>query len=414
MFWKPMMRLGRDIGTAIFLIVAPLFQSTGHSQFGQSGFFNDMLNQALPRVNQPYGQPVGSSTYNGLSNGYNSAQPANTAYPTSSLTSTGFNSGLVPNAIGRSRDWKLGVGVDNLDTGSIVRSVSPGSAAQRAGIEQNDLIVAISGYQVGIIEGRLNDVGDQIRRTADINGRVRALVRDARTGQLQNIDIQLDSASTGVSGMVITRDQSNLGYGSILTVKINNVSRPFYEVQGGQTISQIYGQGPYPFELHYDPRYIDPRDQYELTATITSPNGQLLYSLPQPISMNQQSLPPNVSLTLEGVGSVIQASYPGDPNQLNQVFQQLLGRYPSAKEQVAWSSYLSQGNSIADLRAKILGSPNYYDRLGNDPQRYVQSVYEAILARNISQAELVAWTNRLQQLQGQRELLVRELIQQSN
>ncbi len=47
---------------------------------------------------------------------------------------------------------------------------NPIAPAQQAGIEQGDLIVAIGGAQVGLIGGRLNDVGEQIRRSADMNG----------------------------------------------------------------------------------------------------------------------------------------------------------------------------------------------------------------------------------------------------
>ncbi len=290
--------------------------SVGSAQFSQPGFFNDLMNQAIPRMN-PTVPEMASTAIQAICR-----QVGLSTLPNNTFANATVSPSLVPGSIGRARDWRLGVGVDSLETGALVRNVTPGGAAQRAGLEQGDLIVAISGYQVGYVEGRLNDVGEQIRRTADINGRVRALVLDARTGQLQNLDVQLDSASTGVSGSVITRDRNNLPYGSILTVKLIKHHSPLLRGAGGQTISQVYGSGPFPFEIHYDPRYIDPSNQYQLTATITTSTGQLIYTLPQPISMNQQGLPPNLQLILEPAGNVIQASYSGDPGQLNAVFQQ--------------------------------------------------------------------------------------------
>ncbi|MDZ4851741.1 MAG: YbaY family lipoprotein [Pirellulaceae bacterium] len=386
------------------------------AQFGSGGMFGDLLNQALPRIapsNNQQGYP-GSYT-NAPMNGQNN-------YPsTVPMNNSGFNTGMVPGQIsGRPRDWTLGVALDNLDTGAIVRQVSTGSPAQRANIEQGDVIVAIGGAQVGMVDGRLNDVGEQIRRSANTNGYVRALVLDARTNRLQNVEINLDSASTGIAGTAITRDRANLSYGSILRVKLENVTRPFYEVSGGETEIQVYGSGPYNFELNYDPRFIDPRDQYRLNASITNASRQPLYALRQPIAVPSSGMPSNIRLDLEsmrdlqmsGGGGVIQASYPADPSLLNQVFQQLLGRMPSAKEEVAWSSYLAQGNSIDDLKAKIIGSPNYYDRMGNNPSLFVQSMIQIIKGEPATSQEIAAWTNRLQQYQGQREALVREFIQQ--
>jgi hypothetical protein len=80
---------------------------------------------------------------------------------------------------------------------------------------------------------------------------------------------------------------------------------------------------------------------------------------------------------------------------------------------VAWSSYLAQGNSVDDLKAKILGSPNFYDRVGNNPTVFVQSMIQLLTNRQPTPQEVSAWTRRLNEYQGQREELVREFIQQS-
>ena len=396
-----------------------LFANPAFAQFGNQGFFSDLLNQALPRVAPMNNQP-GMQGYPGNPSSIPGGIPAN--FPSTSMTNTGINTGLVPGQVsGRPRDWTLGVALDNLDTGAIVRQTTAGSPAQRAGLEQGDIIVAIGGSQVGLVEGRLNDVGEQIRRSADMNGRVRALVLNARTSRLQNIEINLDSASTGVIGIAQTSDRANLPFGSLLKIRLENASRPFAEVSGGETLVQIYGPGPYNFEMHYDPRYIYPGDQYRLNASITDATGRMMYALPQPLNVPPTGLPSNLRLDLQslrdlqvnnGSGGVIQASYPGDLNQLNLVFQQLLGRVPSAKEQVAWSSYLMQGNSMNDLKAKLLGSANFYDRVGNNPTVFIQSMIQVLKGKPATNEEIVAWSNRLQQYQGQREELVREFMQQ--
>ncbi len=73
-----------------------------------------------------------------------------------------FGGTLMPN-----QDWRLGVQVDNLDTGVFIRQVAPNSAAARANLEVNDVIVAVAGQQVGYVDGRPIDVGTEIKRRAD-------------------------------------------------------------------------------------------------------------------------------------------------------------------------------------------------------------------------------------------------------
>ncbi len=380
-----------------FLALA-MFGSTGFAQFGNSGFFSDLLNQALPRV-----QPTNPNAPPGFPTSAN-VNP----FPSTSTVTNNTNGWAQGQLSGRPRDWSLGVAIDNTDIGALIRQVQPNSPAQQAGLEPGDVVIAIGGSQVGLVEGRLNDIGDQIRRSADINGRVRALVLDGRSSRLQNIDINLDSSSTGLSGAVFTRDRGNLPFGSILTVKLENASRPFYEVSGGMVTLQVSGPGPYPFEMNFDPRYIDARDQYRINANITDSRGQLVYAMRQPMVYLPATGGSNIRLEMESLrelqtgssGGVITASYPGDPNVLNQIYQQLLGRLPSAKEQIAWGQYLSQGNSINDLKAKILGSPNFYDRVGNNPQVFIQTMIQSLKGQPATAQEVTAWLSRLQQYQG--------------
>jgi uncharacterized lipoprotein YbaY len=398
---------------AVFGLVVSL-SNLSLAQFSNQGIFGDLL-QALPRINQT----------NPANPGFPMGVPASTnAFPdnNSPMASSGFgnNNWTQGTITGRPRDWSLGVAIDNTDTGCVVRQVQPNSPAQRAGIEQGDLIVAIGGSQVGLIGGRLNDVGEQIRRSADVNGNVDALVQDGRTLRLQRIPVSLESASTSLAGIVTTRDRISLPFGSILTVKLENASRQFYDVNGGQVQLAINGNGPFGFEMHYDPRFIDPRDQYRLTAFISDSRGQMIYGLAQPLPVSPGNMSSNIRLELESLrdlqarsnGSVITASYGADPNLLNQIYMQLLNRAPNAKEQIAWSQYLSQGNSINDLKAKILGSPNFYDRVGQNPQVFIQTMIQLLKNQPGSPQEVQAWLNRLQQYQGQREEVVREFLQQ--
>ncbi len=393
-----------------------VFSNSSSAQFSNQGFFGDLLNQALPRMNST--NPTAPGFPQGIPTSTSAFQNNNSPIANSGFGNNNWNQGTIT---GRPRDWSLGVALANTETGCLVQQVQPNSPAQRAGIEQGDLIVAIGGSQVGLVSGRLNDVGEQIRRSADLNGNVEALVQDGRTLRLQRIPVSLDSASTGITGIVTIRDRGTLPYGTILTVKLENASRPFYEVSGGQVQLQVNGTGPFGFEMHYDPRFIEARDQYRLSAFISDSRGQMIYGLRQALAVSPANMPSNIRLDLESLrdlqvgssGGVITASYGADPNLLNEIYMQLLNRQPNAKEQIAWSQYLSQGNSINDLKAKILGSPNFYDRVGQNPQLFIQTMIPLLKKGQFaSPQEVQAWLNRLQQYQGQREEVVREFLQQ--
>ena len=102
--------------------------------------------------------------------------------------------------------WRLGIYPEDTDTGVRVAEVVRGSAAERVGLEVNDRLVSIGGYQVGYVGGTLYDIGAEFERHADANGWVRVLVQNNRDGKLMNLPLQLDSrheSSTGVISRVL-------------------------------------------------------------------------------------------------------------------------------------------------------------------------------------------------------------------
>ena len=75
-------------------------------------------------------------------------------------------------------NFRLGIYSRNTDTGVLVTSVNAGSVAQQSGIEAQDIIIAVNGYQVGIINGRTYDIAEELARRVDAQGRVMLLVRN--------------------------------------------------------------------------------------------------------------------------------------------------------------------------------------------------------------------------------------------
>ncbi|MEQ1826402.1 MAG: YbaY family lipoprotein [Pirellula sp.] len=374
----------------------------------------DIVRGAQPRVNLGVPPGVPASTPNFPQT---SVDPNAPSYPSSG----GYGAPmLVPNR----KDWKLGVYVQNTEVGAVVTQVAPGSAGQQAGLEPNDVIVAVSSSRIGIVDNRPVELADEIRRNTDAYGRVSLLVFDSRQRMLQNIPVSMNSNSSAIAGSVALRDRIQLPFGSLLTVQIQNASKPFYEINGGKSVIRVDGTGPFAFELNCDPRYIDPRDQYQVYASISSGN-QELYRLAQPVPVNPSALGQPLVMVLDRStygadgtsnpfpgGNVINAGYPSlDVNQLNQLFVQLLGRNPSNREILAWQAYLQQGNSINDLKVKLLSSAQFRERFGSE-NSYIQQLITSVYGRVPNQQELAFWMGRLQAT-GSPESVVTEMLSRS-
>ncbi|MFN9606098.1 MAG: YbaY family lipoprotein [Planctomycetota bacterium] len=333
------------------------------------------------------------------------------------------------------RNWKLGVYVRNYDVGAMVQQIDAGSAAQTAGINVGDVIVAVAGNRIGEFDGRVVDIGDELRRSADPFGRVSLVIQDARTKNLRATVVTLSSSSGQTTGSVAVGDRASLPSGSVLTVQITNVSKPFFEVAGGKSVSRAEGVGPFPFSLNYDPRYIDSRDQYALNAWITW-NNQVIYSMRQPIPVAASGLTQSFQLvaergnylatsggtTIPGIstssGNPISSASPGygnvpgatDAAALNQLLVAVLGRPASSAELLAWQSFLQQGKSLNDVAIKLMTSNQYRERFPTD-SAYIQQVLQTLTGRPPTDAEVQAWMARLQSV-GSAERVIAEMLAQ--
>ncbi len=385
---------------------------------------------AVPRINYPTG--TNGSGFGGVPYGSTQGLPP-TLGQIGPTYGGNFQGGTNQPLMIAQKNWRLGVRVQNTEIGAVVQEVDPNSAAQQAGVFAGDIIVAVGGSRIGEFDGRTVDIADEMRRNVDPYGRISMVVQDSRNLSLRPVRLTLNATSGSLSGSIATRDRSALPYGATLVVELRNVSRPFYEVSGGKTILRADGVGPFPFELNFDQRYIDPRDQYQLNALITY-NNQVVYSLPQPIAVSPAALsqPFNVVLdrgvyqpisggtfagaptnTNPNFPSDIVSGYPGvaDANVIAQLFQNLLGRSPRSQEIIAWQEYLRQGNSVNAIAAKLMSTPQYRERFANDAS-YVQQAFTSLTNRAPTSAEVSYWLGRLQAT-GSMERMITEILSQS-
>ena len=63
-----------------------------------------------------------------------------------------------------------------------------------------------------------------------------------------------------------------------------------------------------------------------------------------------------------------------------------------------------------DIRAQILSSDEYYNRVGADPNVYVQQAYRDATGRDLRGNEVDQWINRLRLLRNDRSAFVREMV----
>jgi len=84
--------------------------------------------------------------------------------------------------------WQLGAYLVNTANGVLIQQVVPGGIAANSGLKAGDVVVSVAGYQVGYVNGRAVDLVYEISRRVDAYGRVRLVVFDAFTRQLNRYD----------------------------------------------------------------------------------------------------------------------------------------------------------------------------------------------------------------------------------
>ncbi len=315
------------------------------------------------------------------------------------------------------RRWRLGVTGDNLPTGTgvLVRQVSSGSSAARARIEPGDLIVNVGGFQVGMVEGRLYDLAEEINRRADISGMVTLVVQDHNTGQLASVPIQLDNHDSRLTGGLTYRERSPLPIDAIVTVQIENVTRPYYTVRNGTTQFRPVPGANIPFEIAYDASYINAQDTYQVRASISS-GGRTILDTPQPQRVLTGGAPNKVQLVLAPVpgqgGGVITAGYPNYnsiDDRLTAMYRKFLNRDPLPLELAGLRLMPGIDSRLETIPLDIMAGQEYYDMTGNNNAVWLERVFSQIVKRPPTQSELQQWLQRYAQLGNSRTDLLRQL-----
>ncbi len=187
----------------------------------------------------------------------------------SQRTVPGIKPNYIPPAGFPNRQVKLGIYGSNTATGVTINRIVPGAAAGQAGLEVRDTIVTVGGYQVGMVDGRLYDLGDELSRRVDAAGRVTLLVRNHRSGQLVNVPVNFSSTATVIEGSIRSTDRRPLSRGDSLIVRLLDVTSPGWNnvVIRQQNLGSPV-RWPVNYRLDVDTMTIRPRHRYAVDAQI--------------------------------------------------------------------------------------------------------------------------------------------------
>jgi uncharacterized lipoprotein YbaY len=282
------------------------------------------------------------------------------------------------------------------------------------------VIIAVGGYQVGYVNGALFDLGDELRRRTEPDGKVTFLVFDGRNRQLRSMPVTLVQQSQGkVRGQVLCRERITLSSQAVLTVRLRDVTYPSWQnVQVGQHVIPNPPHPPISYTIDFDPSTIYPDHRYALDAWVVD-RGQVVLqtAATTPVNPTAATTPIPLTLVKPGGGSStntlpgnVYAS--GQLDQINQWYRQYLQRDATTQELSAWQAHLQAGRTLQDVQAYILSSSEYYDRLGNQNSRYLSELYRNLFGRQPTAAELAAFQSQYQQYGGARSLFVQQVLQQ--
>ncbi len=330
-------------------------------------------------------------------------------------TSAGFEDPRAMQPMATTPNWTLGIAPRNTDRGVLIERIQPGSPAAQARLEVGDVIINVGGYQVGNVEQRVYDVGDEIRRRATPQGTASLLVYSRRTRDLEPVVVNLQSSSIVVRGVVFRRDRQALPQGAVLQVRIDNVTRPYAGATGDAQSFAITSQSQIPFELNLDRQFIYPTDRYQIQASIAYGN-QILYTSAQAVPIDLTSNP--APLQLEVVNAIGQASgsqsysvgySPNNANEIRNYYVNYLRREPQSTEMQAWMDHFNRGRSKAELPISLLGSQDFYDSVGQNNTAFINQIFRVVVGKPPSQIELNQWLQALQNSGNNRNAIVRQL-----
>lgn len=376
-----------------------LFSTSPVLPGGPSGSFNN-----------PYLPGGGTLPVNPVPSTLNPSNPGNPQDTGRARVTSPMNPNYNPAQPGTQNKWRLGVYSKDGETGVVIHDVVPGSAAANAGLEINDVIIAVNGYQVGYVNGQLFDCGTEFERLATNDGWVRLLVLNNRSNnnpqapKLVNVPVKLDSRLSNLRGTVAWQPRQNLPANAILNIELQEVigNNGHAMTFASQQIKNINNY-PANFQIDYDPGHISNQGRYFVQASVVVDGREVYRTASSQRVLDQIGQPRPVTLQLNQVQQQQNPNtnpYPTGPQvmdqeaqvaQIVQWFQQYLGRNPKDQELAVWLDALRKGYTMAQVQRDLLAHQQFFNRCGGDKQAYITQLHQLLVNRAPRQDELDYW-----------------------
>jgi len=317
----------------------------------------------------------------------------------------------------RNQPWHLGIRGINTRTGVLVREVELNSAAQRAGIREGDSVITVGGSQVGLVGTRLIELDQEINRLANQSGQIALVTHSQQSGRIQLMEVQLQTAQVGLTGVITNLNRLNLPVDSFINVQIVNVSRPHFGVRNGSISLRSNGSSTLPFTIAYDPEFIYPQDRYEVSANVTS-RGNLLFHSEQNYPVLTRGNPNQVEIRLVSASTSSNSSGSGFANRqaidqyIETTYRRYLRRSPYYIEHATLLMDPQLENRLRSLPLDLMASQEYYDAVGNNDTAWITQIFEEMVGRKPLASELENWRRRFSDLRFSRSSLLTQLDSQ--
>ncbi len=332
--------------------------------------------------------------------------------PTAAATAAGVpaTAAGVPMAAPRG-GHPLGIMARNTPVGVDVVSVGAGSVAQAAGLEAGDTIVAVNGFQVGLVGDRLYDTGDEITRRINTANQVHLLVRKGRTGSLANVPVQFPvQGPRSITGVLTSEGGAKVSNSSVVTVRLLDVTDPQW-----RDVAVTKGQPPvaggFPVSYRLEPPAGLPQHRYAVDARVEDA-GRVIMQTQAPVALPTIDTDQRADLVLSARG-LAPAAAVAPAAQIQQWIQTYLGRPPRPYETEVWLADLQQGRSLANVQAGILSSSEYFERTRSNRDTYVAEVFRQLYGTAPSPAQMADLQARYDRVGGVRLQFVEQLLAQS-
>jgi uncharacterized lipoprotein YbaY len=321
----------------------------------------------------------------------------------------------------RTQTWNFGARGVSTRTGVLLRDVTSGSPAARAGLRPGDYVITVGGIQVGLVGGRLYDLEEEVNNRTDNNGVVSLLAFNSNS-RLEPLEIQLAPSQTALTGTIVGLDRFRLPADAAINVQIINQSRPHFGVRNGSvSLRPTSNLSSIPFSIAYDPTYIYPEDQYVIRAHLTS-GGYVLYQSDRTPRVLTQGSPTDIRLQMVSADS--NRTSPTNPGQgtftnseaisqqIRSIYQRYLRRDPYYIEQAALMMDPRIEERLRSLPLDLMATQEFYDSTGNNEAAWITRIFQELAGRNPQPTELQNWQRRFADLRYSRATLLAQLQSQ--